>query len=764
VEKIRDMSDPSYRTVPPLAAYIERIGAEELNFRRFMVKEHRGEYYVERSLIIVNADGTISCSNKDHAPTKDEAEAIKAALHSSKFPRSVGATGRQVKELRGSGQLRAGSISYEFVDREGRIVMIQERATIKGKKIFIPWSYWSDGHWRKMEPEGALPFWRPYQERRESAVMIHEGAKAAKAVTDLIADPELLKKHPWGETLALYEHWGIVGGALAPHRADYASLIREKFSEVVYVCDNDFPGKSALQEVSRNYSGAMKGIMFDGRWPVAWDMADQMPKALFAAGGRYIGPPLSELMQHATRATELIQGDRGRPLAKAKSAFVEEWFHSVTPEVFIHRDWPNRIYTLPEFNSVVRPFSDVDDTARLVKADAASKSAVLKYSPAVRPGIYGGEGGRFINTHCPSGIKPEAGDPQPFLEYVDHLVPGEADRLELLRWCATLIARPQIRMLYGVLMISEMQGVGKGTLGEKILAPLVGEANVSYPSEKEIVDSNFNYWLAHKRLAVVHEIYAGHSSKAYNTLKSIVTDRYITVSRKFQANYEIENWMHVFACSNSMRAIQLTMDDRRWFVPKVTEKKKPPKYWTDLNRWLTEEAGLRIIRHWADDWLTKNEAVQGGSSAPWSELKKEIVEEGYSNGQILVARTLDRFRSAIDGEDPDLREKLERAGHLRDDQMIVLDEDFVELIKTVIYDGRHNDRIERPLTIRKIAKARGWHVGDLRVKVPSIRAQGSRMICSTPDLAKMIPSEIFGARANGEEKLLPVDLTAFRGL
>ena len=94
---------------------------------------------------------------------------------------------------------------------------------------------------------------------------------------------------------------------------------------------------------------------------------------------------------------------------------------------------------------MVRPFSDVDDTARLLKAHAASKSAVLQYSPAEEPGVYSGKGGRFINTHCPSAIKAEAGDPQPFLDYMEHLIPGDADRTELLRWCATLIARPEVR-------------------------------------------------------------------------------------------------------------------------------------------------------------------------------------------------------------------------------------------------------------------------------------------------------------------------------
>ena len=44
-------------------------------------------------------------------------------------------------------------------------------------------------------------------------------------------------------------------------------------------------------------------------------------------------------------------------------------------------------------------------------------------------------------------------------------------------------------MSYGVLLVSETQGVGKSTLGEAILTPLVGEWNVSFPNEKQVTDS-----------------------------------------------------------------------------------------------------------------------------------------------------------------------------------------------------------------------------------------------------------------------------------
>lgn len=712
------MSD-TYKKIPALAMYIDRIGAEELNFRRFIIKEDRGAYYVERCLIRIMADGEVRCSKKEYAPTDDEAAAILIAVRSAGWPKAIG-----VMSTKGL-MRRVGSIYYEFIDRrDGSISFVQERVE---PKAFIPWTYFSDGEWRRMEPDDGLPFWKP-RERRKARVMIHEGAKGAVYMERMIAEGgRVLRKgggeiiHPWFAELAEYEHWGMVGGALAPHRSVYDELRREKFSEVIYVCDNDYPGRAALQDVSRMYGLGMRGIKFNALFPVGWDLADPMPDCLFGEDGRFLGVGLKSYHEAATWATErLPPGDGGgKGLIVAKGVFREEWVHSIKPEVFIHTGWPNIMYSGNEFNNRIRPYSDVDDVAKLLKADGAGKGAVLKYDPGMRSGMYVGmDGERYINTHVGSGIVAAEGNGwDMWLEFMKGLIEDEGDRLEVLRWCATLIARPALKMLYGLLLISETQGVGKGTLGEKILAPLVGEWNVSYPAENEIVDSNYNYWLAHRRLAVVHEIYAGHSTKGYNRLKSIITDRYITVSKKYQANYEIDNWIHIFACSNSMRALHMSMDDRRWFVPKVTEVKREVGWWKGLNEWLVRGGGLQAIRAWADVFLAAERAVLPGEPAPWSLQKGELVEESFSPGQLYVSQLL--------GE---IKEKLNGNGQ----GVLIADTDLVSAVRDKLYDGRHNDRLEKPSTLRKVAKKLGWFINPDRAVVKAWGTLYSKphLICS----------------------------------
>lgn len=719
--------------------YLARVEAEVLNFRRAIIKQHRGAYYIEKAIIRINSDGSVKCSVREYAPTEEESKAMQEALSKMEFPRTIRARSTDGLEKLVSGQL------FEFIDRKsGEIIMVQERREQKnGTKDHIPWVMLSTGEWVAMEPDEGLPFWKPPQAVRGSKYMIHEGAKAAKAVTDMLARDEA---HPWAEELSMYEHWGMIGGALAPHRTNYAELKREAPTEVVYVCDNDQPGESALQKISEFWGKSLKGIKFGKKFPYSFDMADAMPEDLFTSSGRYIGPPLKALMEPATFATELIPvAHSKRTVAKLKADFAEEWFHSITPEVFLHKDWPNQMYVASEFNSKVAPFSHVDDTARIMRKDFSSKAAVLKYKPGELSGIHAGsDSGMYINTYIASPVKAEPGDVSRWEDFMEYLIPDEADRLELKRWCATLIARPDIRMIYGVLLISEMQGVGKGTLGEKILAPLVGESNVSYPSETTVVDSNFNYWLAQKRLAVMHEIYAGHSSKAYNKLKECITDKFITVSKKYQADYVTENWVHIYACSNSLRAIKLVKNDRRWFIPQVTEEKRPAEYWERFNRWLTEDGGLNKIAFWAKDFLADHRPVDRSDGAPWSGAKKAIIEEGYSPGQSLVAHALEDLAQQIaDGDLPE--------------NTFVLDTDLVKLIKNELYEGRQNDRLERPATVRSVAKEAGWYVGRARAQIREWGQDslGARIISRDKAIAEAAPGDLGGRKIEPEARLRP---------
>jgi hypothetical protein len=724
----------NYKQFPALAAYIDRVGAEELSYKTFIVKTHIDKYYIDKCFIRIDTEArTITCTNPTYAPSPAEEQLILAELVNRVFPKPIGAddVSGMIRAIeRKGGRVEKKDIFELWCRETNKIVMVQRRYQKEGEnKQYHPWTLFDDGVWRQMEPGTALPFWKP-KKKIANSIMVHEGAKAARFCEWLCRSNEheaveLRKVHPWFEELNQYEHWGIIGGALAPHRANYSELRRERPADVVYVADNDDQGRRVLNSFSRLYEGSLKWVKFDSRWPKAWDLADKMPEELFSKidGDRhYIGPSLNSLYGPATYATESIPNPegRGRPMVVARTAFMEEWYHSVHPEFFSHRDNPSQLLSVAEFNSFNAPFSQVDDLARLIKRDAANKAFLVQYKPGMPPGLCGSvEDGQFINCHSGSRVKAIKGDPKPFLDYMEYLIPEAGDRHELMQWCATLIARPGNKMSYSVLLVSERQGTGKSTLGLEILRPLIGSQNVSIPNETQIVDSQFNSWAGFKRLVVVNEIYQGDNNKAYNKLKSYVADSHIALHLKHQAEFSIENWVHIFACSNSMRALKLELDDRRWLIPKVTEKKRDHAYWKAFFAWLST-GGLGIIKQWAEDFVEKHGAIEPGAWAPQTVAKKEMIEEAFSKGMQAAKWLLGEMKQI--GQDTGIKPFTT--------DVLVIDE-----IRNRVYDGRDVPYLEKPLTIRKIAKGLGLAVGEVKDRSFSKKGELGRILSLDEEIA-----------------------------
>jgi hypothetical protein len=219
---------------------------------------------------------------------------------------------------------------------------------------------------------------------------------------------------------------------------------------------------------------------------------------------------------------------------------------------------------------------------------------------------------------------------------MSYLFNERMDRKKVYRWMTTLVCRPDIRMHYSLLLVSEQQGVGKTTLFESILAPLVGLWNCSFPTEADITDSSFNGWVSHKRLAVVNEIYGNRKRKTYDKIKSLITDANIEVNRKYQEAYKVTNYIHLGANSNSIHAIHIDDEDRRLMPPRVTDRIRDPAYWKQFYQWL-HTGGLEIIC-WFLHELAKDHRmiVETGERAPYTSMKGEMIEASRSEGQQLA--------------------------------------------------------------------------------------------------------------------------------
>lgn len=631
--------------IPSIHSYLTRIGAEARSLRTAVVKEMHGQYWKDLATINFEKDGSVRTRNAEYEPTEDEQKLISAEMQEFEWPQlKLLQKPKLPKEVT---EHPAENV-FEFRSIKGELIMLQVRIDIsEGEKKYVPWTYWDDDVWRSMEPDGPLPLWGLDQLKDFNTAFIHEGAKAARFVRTMIEQktPEArarFAEHPWAEELSHAAHLGWIGGALSPTRTDWSAIKKAGIYRAFIVSDNDTKGVSAVPQIAQQLRIQTFQIQFTSEWPLSFDLADEFPAKMFKkleGRNHYVGPSFRSCMHPATWATDKIIPKKGKPTIVLRDNFKDMWAYIEEADLYVCTEMPEILRAESIANKMLAPFSHTNQTTQLIVRAYTGRSAKLCYRPDVKGRLVTDRGTSAINLHSPSHIKATAGKIEPFLEFMKYLIPHDEERLEMLRWCCTLIAHPETRMEYGVLLVTEKQGIGKTTLGSHILAPLVGHHNTGFPNESDIVDSAFNGWMAHKRLVIIQEIYSGHSWKAYNKLKSFITDTDVQVNEKFQRPYTIDNWCHMFACSNSAKALKIEDDDRRWFVPEVNEKAWGRSKFNEFYGWI-KSGGLGIIKAWAEDWP---DPVQKGERAPMTSRKKEYIADSRSEAEKEVSELAREF-------------------------------------------------------------------------------------------------------------------------
>lgn len=673
------------------------------------------------------------------------------------------------------------------------IIMIQARLEIDGHKVPVPLTYWDDGKWRKAEPARKLPVFgmEQFHQNYKEVAFIHEGPKAARAarriaeayeayLTKNAGLPDNLKTapsgdaaHPWAHDLAAGIHLGWIGGALRPDGTDWkefeAAAKRAGIKRIVIVADSDVPGRKALPEISKRLEMVIDHLIFDGGFPEKFDLADEWPSMIvegdgeFAEKGEKVKVPfdvkMSEMLVPGTYMT-YPKFDPARPKAKPTPTLTEvgalEWAYIPESLVYVSVRYPRLVYDKEQFNGTIRALSGSKNTADLIQANpyGVGRPMRLTYTPAKTSGLVSDGETLAFNTHRPSNIRPKPGSAQPWLDLLAYMFPDPDDRKHVERWCATLIAKPERKMIFALLVVSEKQGIGKNTLGT-VLAELVGKHNASFPREADIT-SDYNDWMSETRIAICSEIYSGHSWSAYNKLKTHVTDEIVRMERKYMRSVDLPNWTHILACSNSFKALKIADDDRRWFIPKVAEVPWTRDKFVKFRAWLFGQ-GLGEILHWA---LNYGDYVLPGEIAPMSASKLEVIEEARSDAAKAVIRLAEWMveeetpraitirntkiyaknavgRLQVNEPDQELASLMKVAGLERWGRVKVDGHLETILVNTVAKTELDNLQVEL-LAAEGIVLAEGEEMRNPEVK-EMLNTRMKKMLVDLPTLYKMVP-------------------------
>lgn len=617
----------------PVQRYLKRIGASFTSLFRAGINIKVSGYDKEVASIRFMRDGTVHASD-DHAPTEEEAEAIANAVGSIDLPEAIKLAGVAPSELPNELRDAHAKDVFDFRNREGLIVMFQQRVDLSnGDKRYVPWTYWSDGVWRRSEPDGRLPLYGMEGAAGASRIFVHEGAKAARAAQEAASN----SAHPWYDFLSSGAHVGFIGGIHHVRRADWDEIRRCSPDDLIIVPDNDAGGMRTVPDISRQVRCRTSVVIWDNDWPARFDLADDMPQK-YIINGKWIGPSMQDLLHPAEWATDQIPPvGRGAPLTVAREPWLERWYRIEKTKTFCPKENPIRMLDKENFNAYMRPFSQVKDSSEIFIRYATLPIEQPTFAPNRKERLIRVGGAVHINQYVDQRTKPVAGDTAIFHEFLRYIFPDELDQKQVLRWMRTIFAKPETRIGYAILAISENQGVGKSTIGT-ILSRMIGEGFASFPGDA-VIQSDYNGWIVNKRLVVVNEIYAGQSWKTYNRLKSMVTDPFIDANIKHQATYQTPNWAHFWACSNSGEALRIEDKDRRWYIPRVTEELWPQSKFDELYDWM-DHGGLSALAY---EFYDSDDYERAGSRAPSTAAKQALIESSRPPEHEYVVALMERL-------------------------------------------------------------------------------------------------------------------------
>jgi hypothetical protein len=151
----------------------------------------------------------------------------------------------------------------------------------------------------------------------------------------------------------------------------------------------------------------------------------------------------------------------------------------------------------------------------------------------------------------------------------------------LVRWLAWCVQNPDRQAEVVVVLMSEVEGSGKSTVGQ-VMLDIFGQGQGRHGllvEDKDQLLGKFNSQLETTCFVLGEEVlWAGDHSTA-DALKSRITASTIPIEEKYRARRAVPNRLHVLLTTNHPWAIPAGVKARRYFVAEVSDEVAQDKEW-----------------------------------------------------------------------------------------------------------------------------------------------------------------------------------------
>lgn len=207
----------------------------------------------------------------------------------------------------------------------------------------------------------------------------------------------------------------------------------------------------------------------------------------------------------------------------------------------------------------------------------------------------------YYNLWNGFAVEPKEGDCSLFLEHVRENI-ANGDKVVndyIIAWCADLIQNPD-KLVGTALVLRGAMGVGKGVFANA-LGSLLGQHYMIANQSGQLV-GRFNGHLKGKVLLLADEAFWGGDKQAEGTLKSMVTEPFMTIEEKGVNAYTIKNHLHMIFATNNNWAVPAGAQERRFFVIDVSDKHMQDRpYFSKIENQLNN-GGREALLHYLQNY------------------------------------------------------------------------------------------------------------------------------------------------------------------
>ena len=541
---------------------------------------------------------------------------------------------------------RLGEIT-EWRNEEGDLTHFTEKKIIKGKKILLPFTYWVKtiegkivGLWKTTGWLGKKCFHKSNKiQQSDLPLLVSEGEKCMHfAETN-----SFLSKHYLSTT------W--FGGVKNLYQFNF-EIFKDK--EVILCPDNDGPGRKAMHEFA--YQLVTKGITenikyfniaekFKELFPSAWDIADEFPdnytleKAL-EPGSMFIAnfkDVRDDKLWNEIEAEEQKREEKETAEEISKSlgyVMSNDMFNKLGTSDFYLAKQLNNFHKHQVKNGNLTDILLKDPN--FTKAETFVTSA--KHPPGIinitRPGIIPLiNKGKVLNIYIPNYITEKEGDIKFLIEFFIWLI-GKDKWIIIEQWIAYHLKYPGEKRKWAVVLVSAIEGTGKGLLA-RVISRVLGADNVNENANYKHLNNTHSTLLIGTQVLVLNEVSLGDfkgKAEGTNTLKNFIGDDIYTCNFKGKPMVKLPNLTNFVLFSNDVRVLGVSQGVRRYFFCNLdkTEEEIMEKDTNGLFKKLWDfadsDAGAAALLHHFNRVAIPNPEIFK-KRAPETEDLKQLIEQ-----------------------------------------------------------------------------------------------------------------------------------------